>query len=127
MKCPKCGGGFQAVLFENVEIDRCSVCHGLWFDTREKDQLLDKDGAEAIDIGDEKEGALFDGFRNARCPRCDIRMVSMVDKDQFHIHYESCPRCYGCFLDAGEFRDLKEHTLAERVSRLFRTLKSNLR
>ena len=61
-----------------------------------------------FDIGDPEEGARFDSFRNAQCPKCKIRMVHMADKDQFHIHYECCPRCFGCYLDAGEFKDLKD-------------------
>ena len=46
--------------------------------------------------------------------------------DQFHIKYESCPSCFGAFFDAGEFRDLKEHTVIERFSQMLRTLRTNL-
>jgi Zn-finger nucleic acid-binding protein len=51
----------------------------------------------------------------------------MVDKDQFHIQYETCPACFGTFYDAGEFRDLKEHTVAERFQQMVATVRSNLR
>ena len=55
-----------------------------------------------------------------------MRMIPMVDKDQFHIKYESCANCYGTFFDAGEYRDLKERTVMERFNQMLRTLRKNL-
>ena len=52
-------------------------------------------------------------------------MLPMIDKDQHHIHYESCPTCYGTFFDAGEFRDLKEFNVVERFIEMVRTLRQN--
>jgi Zn-finger nucleic acid-binding protein len=46
------------------------------------------------------------------------RMIRMVDRQQAHIWFESCPICYGNFLDAGEFRDLTSHTVADIFRRL---------
>lgn len=126
MDCPKCGSPFEAIEFNEVVVDRCTRCRGLWFDMLEKEDLLKMEGAESIDIGDPEEGARFDSFRNAQCPKCKIRMVHMADKDQFHIHYECCPRCFGCYLDAGEFKDLKELTLVERFTQMLETLRKNL-
>ena len=51
---------------------------------------------------------------------------AMVDKDQFHIEFEMCPTCRGTYFDAGEFRDLKDHTILERVSGLIATIRNNL-
>ncbi len=127
MQCSKCGSKFEVVVFNDVEIERCTGCNGLWFDMLEKEDLVRMQGSESIDIGDPAEGARFDSFRNARCPKCNVRMVHMVDKDQSHIHYECCPTCYGCFFDAGEFRDLKELTVAERFASMLSTLRSHLR
>ena len=53
-------------------------------------------------------------------------MLPMVDKDQVHIKYESCPICYGAFFDAGEFCDLKEHRVLERFTEMLGTLRINL-
>ena len=39
--------------------------------------------------------------------------------EQPHIWYEACKSCDGVFLDAGEFADLKEHTLLDRLKDLF--------
>jgi Zn-finger nucleic acid-binding protein len=47
------------------------------------------------------------------CPVCQTQMIRMVDKNQLHIWFESCTKCYGIFFDAGEFKDYKEETLAD--------------
>ncbi len=126
MDCPKCESIFEHITFNNIEVDRCSHCKGLWFDMLEKDDLANMQGAESIDIGDDQVGKQFNQLRDINCPNCKHKMIPMVDKDQFHIKYESCPNCYGTFFDAGEFRDLKEHTVMERFIQMMSTLRSNI-
>ena len=126
MKCPKCGAQFEKITFQDIEVDRCLGCRGLWFDMLEKEDLARIEGSETIDIGDEQVGEKFDGDRRVNCPLCTVEMLPMVDKDQFHIHYESCPICYGAFFDAGEFRDLKENTVLERFVHMLKILRTNL-
>ena len=40
-------------------------------------------------------------------------MERKTDPEQTHIWYESCYDCRGSFFDAGEFRDLAEHSLSD--------------
>ena len=54
MKCPKCSAEFETVKYENINIDRCSGCQGLWFDMLEKEDLKQIEGSELIDIGGPK-------------------------------------------------------------------------
>ena len=126
MDCPKCESIFEHITFNTIAVDRCSHCKGLWFDMLDKKDLTRMKGAESIDIGDDQVGKKFDQMRDINCPNCDHRMIPMVDKDQFHIKYESCPNCYGTFFDAGEFRDLKEHTVMERFAQMLETIRSNM-
>jgi Zn-finger nucleic acid-binding protein len=126
MQCPKCNAEFETISHADIEVDRCQGCLGLWFDMLEKDDLAKIEGSEVIDIGSEQVGKQYRDMQNVDCPSCGVRMIPMVDKDQFHIKYESCPICYGTFFDAGEFRDLKEHTVLERFREMLQTLRSNL-
>lgn len=127
MKCPKCSSEFEAVEYHNITVDRCTNCYGLWFDILEKDDLEKIKGSESIDIGDPEVGEWQDHVRKINCPKCDVTMISMIDRNQFHIHYELCPTCHGTFFDAGEFRDLKEHTILERFKQMLDTIRSNLK
>jgi len=126
MNCPKCAAAFEKISFGEVEVDRCLKCKGLWFDILEKEDLVLIEGSEAIDIGSDQVGEEYSSLRQIRCPHCSVKMLPMVDKDQFHIKYESCPICFGTFFDAGEFRDLKEHTVLERFIEMLQTLRTNL-
>jgi len=121
INCPKCGSPMGKVTFASVVVDRCTSCRGLWFDAREHERLKDMAGSEEIDPGP-PEGAApakaspgdkRGGDAKMNCPVCHTRLIRMVDHQQPHIHFESCTVCHGSFFDAGEFRDYKEHTVAE--------------
>ena len=126
MQCPKCNSSFEAITYEKIEVDRCTSCKGIWFDHLEKEDLANIEGSESIDIGDELVGANYNQTRKVSCPRCGVMMLPMVDKDQFHIKYESCPSCFGTFFDAGEFKDYNERTVVERFKQMMETLRTNL-
>jgi len=105
----------EQVKFAEVEVDRCTQCKGMWFDAFEKDDLLEAEGAETIDIGDPGVGKEYNKTDRYPCPKCKGAMIRMVDPEQPHIWFEQCSACYGSFFDAGEFKDLKEHTLMDLV------------
>lgn len=117
MKCPKCSGILRSVTFGKTEIDRCETCSGIWFDMLEHEELRAVEGSEAIDTGTASDEFL-DAKEDVMCPRDQARMVRMVDPARPHIWIESCPLCYGVFLDAGEFRELKnDPSFIERLLR----------
>ena len=96
-------------MFHGTEIDRCSTCEGIWFDMGERQALGRIEGSDVIDPGTNKDEAR-DGKAKVLCPRDKVQMTRMVDPARPAIWLESCPVCYGFFLDAGEFRALKEDT-----------------
>ena len=118
MQCPKCGHPMEPVSFSDIEVDRCTLCKGLWFDLLEHQRLKAMPGAEAIDVGDAGVGAVFNRDDRIHCPRCGGGMIRMVDAEQPHIWYESCGSCQGVFFDAGEFTDYKQHTAGDFFRRL---------
>ena len=40
LKCPKCGNDLEPEHLEEVEVDRCTVCGGIFFDHDEIEKLL---------------------------------------------------------------------------------------
>ena len=113
MKCPKCEAEMEKVVFERIEVDRCSKCKGIWFDMLEHEELKKIKGSEAIDIGDPEIGKEYNKIDQIKCPKCNVKMLRMVDPNQPHIWYESCGVCYGTFFDAGEFKDFKTQTFLD--------------
>ena len=113
MRCPKCRADMEIVEVEGQEVDRCLKCHGLWFDAGEMEALAHGSAAAALDTGTAREGRLYNVIDDYRCPRCGGHMERKTDPDQTHIWYETCGSCDGSFFDAGEFRDLAEHTITD--------------
>ncbi len=46
LNCPKCGGNLKEANYENVKIDVCESCSGVWLDAGELAQIIDKDKHE---------------------------------------------------------------------------------
>ena len=44
MQCPRCDGRLHETKFEEVLIDTCDKCGGVWLDSGELDQLTKKEG-----------------------------------------------------------------------------------
>ena len=117
MNCPKCGGAMEHAHWLAIDVDRCTSCRGIWFDAKELEKLRELPGSDELDIGDESAGHEMNSVRDIRCPRCEVGMTPAHDSHQVHVQYEQCPRCGGTFLDAGELRDLKHHTLGDMLKR----------
>jgi PAT family beta-lactamase induction signal transducer AmpG len=113
MRCPKCRADMEQIDYEGTEVDRCTICNGLWFDAGEIDVLRDKQAAAAIDTGDAKIGKQSNTMDSYQCPRCSGAMVKVVDPRQTHIWYETCSSCNGSYLDAGELRDLSNVSISD--------------
>lgn len=113
MNCPKCKSEMEKVTYQDITVDRCTGCKGIWFDMLEKEDLEKLKGSEAIDVGDANVGKKFNEMGRISCPVCKGAMLRMVDSRQPHIWFEGCPTCYGIFLDAGEFRDMKNYNFVD--------------
>ena len=119
IKCPKCQGSLESVVYANIEVERCTDCKGIWFDSQEAQKLKKIKGSETIDIGDAKIGSKFNQIADINCPKCQTRLTKMVDNKQSHIWYEKCPVCSGIWFDAGEFKDYKQKGISDIFKGLF--------
>jgi hypothetical protein len=43
MRCPKCGEQLQEITFQEIQIDRCSGCNGVWLDSGELERVTAKE------------------------------------------------------------------------------------
>ncbi len=48
MKCPKCGGELEEIMFRGIKIDRCTSCDGVWLDEGELEKLAGSDDANIV-------------------------------------------------------------------------------
>lgn len=122
--CPRCREALTAVELqigvENVEIDRCGACHGLFFDPNELNQVLDgiETRADVVDhrqlltlIEHETPTGDFDQVTYVPCPDCGQLMHRRSVGQQSGVIADSC-RDHGLWLDGGELRQLIRWTQA---------------
>lgn len=117
MECPKCQARMEQVRFEDVEVDRCVRCGGLWFDRLEHEELKRRPGSEEIDTGPTWQASMHDSQEKVYCPVDGTLMVPMVDPGKPPVRMESCPVCQGAFFDAGEFTDWKPNSIRALLGR----------
>ena len=117
MRCPKCRSDMQQILIDDIEVDRCLDCHGLWFDDGELGNLRNKEAAATLDIGEVATGKKQNQIEHYRCPRCAGPMNRLVDPEQTHIWFEQCGSCRGSFFDAGELTDLATVSVSDFFKR----------
>lgn len=119
MQCPKCSSSMETATFDEVEVDRCTGCKGLWFQKGELARLREETWMAdyVLDEGSAKIGRKYNSITAVDCPECGADMKQESDPSQPHIVFETCPEDHGTFLDAGEFTDLLHKTFWDRFKR----------
>ena len=119
MHCPKCSAEMEITSYDEIKIDRCINCKGLWFQTGELAALRNDIWMAdyILDEGDVKVGKKHNQIIAVNCPECDTEMKLESDDEQPHIIYETCPNGHGTYLDAGEFTDIVRKTFWDRFKK----------
>ena len=115
MLCPVCRQPMLIVEFDDIELDACPDCKGIWFDAQELRELFELVGAP--EHGRELEGQLERlGHASARrsCPRCRGRIEPVrAPTNEGELILDQCPRGHGLWFDKGELECLFESLLGE--------------
>jgi len=105
MKCPKDGETMEEMVADNVVLDCCPKCNGIWVDKGELKKV-------AGFVATEHE-LMYRGDSNRICPRCAKRM----NKADLHSTIVEECKC-GLFFDAGEVRKVLGRELDLRTDRI---------
>ena len=102
-KCIKCEHVMNPKMVDDVEVDYCPSCRGLWLDRDEIRQLADKSDDELEELRElVQEGAPAEPARSSvesPCPACGGKLTLAVFGS---IYMEHCTACDGVYLDRGE-------------------------
>jgi Zn-finger nucleic acid-binding protein len=99
----KCTSILDKGKIEDIEIDTCPSCGGVWLDQGEV-ELIAKKMATEVDrlksvLAPRKGPPPVPSELNTACPACTAPMKE-VPVGKLHVDY--CSRCKGIFLDRGE-------------------------
>lgn len=101
MDCPVCRGPMIVLELNQVEIDFCLECEGVWLDAGELELLLESS---------EEKDAVLNSFivkkdskeKKRKCPICLKKMEKILCSKDGKILIDKCPRNDGIWLDRGE-------------------------
>jgi Zn-finger nucleic acid-binding protein len=121
MQCPKCEQELMHQQFGEVEVDQCSLCQGVWLDLGELRVLRQQKNTNYSQGSGET--AVHDAL-SAPCPRCGGagNMTRVHDLKRPDIVMDTCPVCYGIWLDGGELDKLTESNIVLSVQAFVRDL-----
>jgi Zn-finger nucleic acid-binding protein len=109
------------VELDEVEIDYCSECEGIWLDAGELELLL----VEKSSAGVALEDANTDEVKR-RCPICMRKMLKKnIDAGNTKVLIDACRQGDGLWFDGGELKDVLKglgadgNVAIEHLARLF--------
>ncbi|UCC98629.1 MAG: zf-TFIIB domain-containing protein [Phycisphaerales bacterium] len=123
MDCPVCKNAMITLELEDVEIDYCTDCDGIWLDAGELELLLGEQG---------KARHLIDSFkvdpgsseRVRTCPICDKKMQKIVVGSAAPtLLIDKCRRGDGLWFDKGELHEIFDRAQLDRGNRIQTLLK----
>jgi len=106
LKCPVCQVPTYVVEYEEIELDLCPDCQGVWFDGGELELLLDHDQTAPI-IAATTDEAL------RKCPVCPQKMDKVNIGPATGVLVDRCPDGCGVWFDDQELTTLTRDLEAE--------------
>ena len=95
-KCPNCANFFARLTLDQIPLDYCRRCRGIWFDVGElvhfTGELNEVPGAD-----------LANRESRFQCPICEEKMMELQFQSGANILVDGCPDGHGIFLETGEF------------------------
>ena len=103
MLCPVCNAAMVIVEYRNIELDYCTACKGVWFDSGELELLLESVNLENTNqflgqIINQPEAASTE--KKHKCPTCLKKMRKVFIDDTVLI--DTCRHGHGIWLDNRE-------------------------
>lgn len=105
MDCPVCKKDMIVLELNQIEIDYCTHCDGIWLDDGELEMLLE--GAVA-------KQKLLDTLHHDRnnsekprsCPKCRKKMHKVYIGENKEVLIDKCRKGHGIWFDSGELHDV---------------------
>ena len=124
MNCPVCKEPMVVLELNQVEIDYCTACGGIWLDAGELELLLgnskNKDDLLNSFVPDKKTKE-----RKIRCPICLKKMNKVLCGRENKVLIDKCPDNDGLWFDRGElYQIVKMGGLGDndKVTRMLRDM-----
>jgi len=117
MICPVCKSDMIVVEYNNIELDHCNDCHGVWFDSTELELLLTSMNLEnqTLLLDDMlKSPEAESSEKKRKCPICRKNMKKTTIGEHPGVLVDVCPLGHGLWFDGGEMAQLLKHLIGKQ-------------
>ena len=109
MKCPVCHIPMIVVEHEQIELDNCTDCAGVWFDAGELELLLETMQVEEHTLSLDSvltSPEAQSSEKKRKCPICGKKMKKATVGHKPEVLIDVCPQGDGLWFDKGEVGQL---------------------
>jgi Zn-finger nucleic acid-binding protein len=118
MDCPVCTNAMITLELDEVEIDYCTDCGGIWLDAGELEELLGKPAKVTQLLASFKTDPNCEE-KPRKCPICDKKMRKIVvGESQPTLLIDKCAKGDGLWFDSGELHDIFDRAQLDQGSRI---------
>lgn len=110
---------------EQVEIDYCANCKGIWLDSGELELLLESEQERKELLGSFKVNLsdLSKKERSYSCPICGKRMSKVFVGEQNQVLIDKCRKNHGLWFDKGELKSVIENASKNKENKVISLLR----
>ncbi len=107
MDCPVCKEPMVVLELDQIEIDHCLSCSGIWLDAGELELLLEaSEDKDQLLSSFEVDRAAKEKAR--KCPICRRRMEKVLCGTECKVRIDRCRKGDGLWFDVGELEQIVE-------------------
>lgn len=122
MICPVCNVPMVVLELDQVEIDYCANCGGIWLDSGELELLLESKTEREKLMASFKEDTTSKEKRYS-CPICGKRMRKVLVGENEQVLVDKCSKDHGIWFDKGELNSIIENASKNKEGKVINHLK----
>ena len=129
MICPVCKDPMIVLELDQIEIDFCASCEGIWLDSGELELLLESEQERVKLLKSFMEDKLTKE-KSCSCPICGKRMSKVLVGDKAEVLIDKCKKDHGLWFDKGELKSVvlnasenKENKIINLLKQMFENVK----
>jgi Zn-finger nucleic acid-binding protein len=121
MNCPACKDSMIVLELQQIEVDYCTSCEGIWLDAGELELMLETES---------ERNRIIDLFKKAdpgkeksySCPICGKRMLKFDVGEKEKVKIDKCKKNHGLWFDKGELQKVVEFGSVDKENKIINLL-----
>jgi Zn-finger nucleic acid-binding protein len=122
LNCPVCNQPLIILELNQIEVDYCTICHGVWLDEDELELLL-HDSAQKNKLFNSFEEDKNNKEKSIKCPVCSKKMDKVSCGDTNKITLDECSFKHGLWFNKGELECVVEMGSLDKQDKIVKLLK----